>query len=112
MNYKLLLGVRSFLFMADNNIIFYYKNLVIQLSLLLPSGTDEVKNRFTDHVQEIHVNHWPRFFFTFLFHYKFSLFIKIMLLPPIESYCYFTSMAKDLNSGRLRTNPACDQGGT
>ena len=49
-NYKLLVGVRSFLFMVDKNVIFYYQNPVIHamtLSILLSSGRDEMKRLFT-----------------------------------------------------------------
>ena len=79
--------------MVDKNIILY--NSAMTLSILLSSGSDEMKMLFTDHGQEI--NHWSCFF-----KISFASLIFVvckMLLPPIESHCYFTSVAEDLNSG-------------
>ena len=63
--------------------------------------------------------HWPwtrdksLVMFFFLISFSFLIFVVCkMLLPPIESHSYFTSVAKDLNSGLPWTNTASGQDGT
>ena len=96
-NYKLLLGVKSFLFMFDKNIRYYYHLEAMKwkdFSLTMD------KRQIIGHV-------------FFKIYFSFLIFVVCkMLLPPIESHSYFTSVAKDLNSGLPWTNTASGQDGT
>lgn len=76
------------------------------LSILLSSGSDEMKTF-----------HWPctrdkSLVFFFMSFSSLIFVVSKMLLPPIESHSYFTSVAKDLNSGLPWTNTASGQDGT
>lgn len=83
--------------MFDKNIIYYYHLEAMKwkdFSLTMD------KRQIIGHV-----------FFKISFSFLIFVVCK-MLLPLIESHSYFTSVAKDLNSGLPWTNTASGQDGT